>query len=96
MEEIRAIQKVVTVNNEKKYIVRITPINDSTGRKTFKGVKVNMLLENGEHFAQDTFASTISHGIIESWIVNMHNASEKIQKTMDAFESWDGELNEYW
>ncbi|MCM64912.1 hypothetical protein CKA04_15625 [Listeria monocytogenes] len=96
MEEIRTIQKVITVNNEKKYIVRITPINDSTGRKTFKGVKINMLHENGEHFAQESFASTINSGIIESWIVNMHNASEKIHRTMEAFDKWDGVLNEYW
>ncbi|MBC6312011.1 hypothetical protein [Listeria immobilis] len=96
MEEIRPVQKLVNVNNEKSYIVRITPVDDSSGRKTFKGIKVNMLHENWEHFAQDTFASTVSPGIIQTWIANMHNASKKVQNTMTAFSEWDGELNEYW
>ncbi|QDA74595.1 hypothetical protein EOT00_06440 [Listeria seeligeri] len=96
MEKIKSIRKLVTVNDEETYTITIVPIDDSTGRKTFKGIKVNMLDKNGDHFAQDTFPSTVNPGIVRAWIVNMHNASNKIENMMVEFDKWDGELHEYW
>ncbi|HAB8730257.1 TPA_asm: hypothetical protein GYS69_13195 [Listeria monocytogenes] len=94
MEEIRPLYKKIKIEDT-TYIVILTPINDKSGKKTFKGIMVDMSLD-GEHFARDRFASNVDTGVIQNWMLNMHKASQKVERVLEAFEEWDGELNEYW
>lgn len=95
---IQMLEKVrnnVTIENQ-AYVVTITPISNGEGFKTFKGVQVDMNFPDGTHFARDRFASHIDPKIIQSWLLKMHYAEATIQKTLTAFEEWDGDLNFYW
>ncbi|EAC4247955.1 TPA: hypothetical protein H9347_002831 [Listeria monocytogenes] len=94
MEEIRPIQKEVTIEDT-TYRVIITPLDDKSGKKTFKGLMVDMMRED-EHFARDRFASNVNAEVIRNWMLNMHRASQNIERTLEAFRDWDGELNAYW
>ncbi|MBK2004157.1 hypothetical protein JI641_14330 [Listeria ivanovii subsp. londoniensis] len=94
MEEIRPIQKEVTIEDT-TYRVIITPLDDKSGKKTFKGLMVDMMRED-EHFARDRFASNVNAGVIRNWMLNMHKASQNVERTLEAFRDWDGELNAYW
>ncbi|EJM7954265.1 TPA: hypothetical protein RUJ59_001397 [Listeria monocytogenes] len=94
MEEIRLLQKNVTIEDT-TYRVIVTPIDDKSGKKTFKGLMVDMMRED-EHFARDRFASNINPGVIRNWMLNMHKASRNVECTLEAFSDWDGELSEYW
>ncbi|HAC0715709.1 hypothetical protein [Listeria seeligeri] len=94
MEKIRPVPKEVVIE-ETTYKVILTVIDDKSGKKTFKGIMVDMMLGN-THFARERFASNINPGVIRNWMLNMHKASQNIERTLEAFECWDGELNEYW
>ncbi|EAC8477255.1 hypothetical protein JH67_02855 [Listeria monocytogenes] len=92
---MEAKEKIVTIE-EVKYRVTLTPILNSLSGKTFKGVQADMNLIDGTHFARDRFASNVDPGIIQAWLIRMHHAEQRVANTLEAFEEWDGVMNEYW
>ncbi|EUJ59496.1 hypothetical protein [Listeria fleischmannii] len=91
---MKKVERLVVVG-AREYRVFMDKIRDLGVNQTFKGVQVTMLNKNGDFFAKKRFPSTVSPVEIESWMREMHYSDDSTETLINAFQKWDGVLDDY-